>query len=82
MLKDVLLEWKKEVEKKPPEMSVDQAYDTLGLKTGVGGYVPNCVKYMHAYNYALYSYTTFSIYGFPVELQLYMHRSISVEVSL
>ncbi len=39
LLKDVLQEWKKEVEKKPPEMSVDQAYDTLGLKTGVGGYV-------------------------------------------
>ncbi len=39
LLKDVLQEWKKEVEKKPPEMSVDQAYDTLSLKTGVGGYV-------------------------------------------
>ncbi len=37
LLKDVLEEWKKEVDKKPPEMSVDQAYDTLGLKTGVGG---------------------------------------------
>ena len=37
LLKDVLEEWKKEVEKKPPEMSVDQAYDALGLKTGVGG---------------------------------------------
>ena len=40
LLKDVLEEWKREVEKKPPEMSVDQAYDTLGLKTGVGGSVP------------------------------------------
>ena len=39
LLKDVLEEWKKEVEKKPPEMSVDQAYDTLGLPTGVGGSV-------------------------------------------
>ncbi len=39
LLKDVLQEWKREVEKKPPEMSVDQAYDVLGLKTGVGGYV-------------------------------------------
>lgn len=39
LLKDVLEEWKKEVDKKPPEMSVDQAYDTLGLKTGVGGSV-------------------------------------------
>ena len=39
LLKDVLEEWKREVDKKPPEMSVDQAYDTLGLKTGVGGYV-------------------------------------------
>ena len=36
LLKDVLEEWKKEVDKKPPEMSVDEAYDTLGLKTGVG----------------------------------------------
>ena len=39
LLKDVLEEWKKEVDKKPPEMSVDQAYDALGLKTGVGGSV-------------------------------------------
>lgn len=31
--------WKREVEKKPPEMSVDQAYDALGLETGVGGWV-------------------------------------------
>ena len=37
LLKDVLEEWKREVDKKPPEMSVDQAYDALGLKTGVGG---------------------------------------------
>ena len=37
LLKDVLEEWKKEVDKKPPEMSVDEAYDTLGLKTRVGG---------------------------------------------
>ena len=43
LLKDVLEEWKKEVDKKPPEMSVDQAYDTLGLKTGVGGYVCMCM---------------------------------------
>ena len=39
LLKDVLEEWKKEVDKKPPEMSVDQAYDALGLQTGVGGSV-------------------------------------------
>lgn len=37
LLKDVLQEWKKEVDKKPPEMSVDQAYETLGLAIGVGG---------------------------------------------
>jgi hypothetical protein len=35
----VLEAWKREVEKKPPEMSVDQAYDALGLETGVGGWV-------------------------------------------
>ena len=43
LLKDVLEEWKREVDKKPPEMSVDQAYEALGLKTGVGGYVYVCV---------------------------------------
>ena len=37
LLKNVLEAWKREVEKKPPEMSVDQAYDALGLETGVGG---------------------------------------------
>ncbi|CAH0774017.1 unnamed protein product [Bemisia tabaci] len=34
LLKDVLEAWKAEVEKKPPEMSVDDAYEALGLKRG------------------------------------------------
>ncbi|XP_031784415.1 dnaJ homolog subfamily C member 13 isoform X2 [Nasonia vitripennis] len=34
LLKDVLEAWKKEVEKKPPIMTVDEAYVTLGLKGG------------------------------------------------
>ena len=36
-MKDILEEWKKEVEKKPPSMSVDEAYETLKLSTGTGG---------------------------------------------
>ncbi|XP_067003788.2 dnaJ homolog subfamily C member 13 [Anabrus simplex] len=35
LLKDVLEAWKKEVEKKPPAMSVDDAYEALGLQRGV-----------------------------------------------
>ncbi|PNF36068.1 DnaJ subfamily C member 13 [Cryptotermes secundus] len=35
LLKDVLDAWKKEVEKKPPVMSVDDAYEVLGLQRGV-----------------------------------------------
>ncbi|KAJ9591557.1 hypothetical protein L9F63_001911 [Diploptera punctata] len=35
LLKDVLEAWKKEVEKKPPAMSVDDAYEVLGLRRGV-----------------------------------------------
>ncbi|XP_054277797.1 dnaJ homolog subfamily C member 13-like isoform X1 [Macrosteles quadrilineatus] len=34
LLKDVLQLWKAEVEKKPPEMSVDDAYEALGLARG------------------------------------------------
>lgn len=34
LLKDVLDAWKKEVEKKPPLMTVDEAYKTLGLQSG------------------------------------------------
>lgn len=34
----ILHAWKDEVEKKPPEMSMEDAYATLGLKTGQGGY--------------------------------------------
>ena len=34
LLKDVLDAWKREVEKKPPIMTVDEAYKVLGLKTG------------------------------------------------
>lgn len=33
-MKDVLLAWKAEVEKKPPAMSVDDAYEVLGLVRG------------------------------------------------
>ncbi|XP_035216788.1 dnaJ homolog subfamily C member 13-like isoform X2 [Stegodyphus dumicola] len=32
LLKDVLDAWKQEVEKKPPVLSLDEAYETLGLK--------------------------------------------------
>jgi preprotein translocase subunit Sec63 len=35
LLKDVLDAWKKEVEKKPAVMSVDDAYGVLGLHRGV-----------------------------------------------
>lgn len=34
LLKDVLCLWKAEVEKKPPEMSVDDAYEELELARG------------------------------------------------
>ncbi|XP_019858666.1 PREDICTED: dnaJ homolog subfamily C member 13 [Amphimedon queenslandica] len=44
VLKDVLLEWKKEVDKKPPEMSVSQAYETLGLEVGVGGHEESKIR--------------------------------------
>lgn len=36
LLKDTLEAWKKEVEKKPPSMSVDEAYDVLNLPKGQG----------------------------------------------
>ncbi|OCT75945.1 dnaJ homolog subfamily C member 13 isoform X1 [Xenopus laevis] len=36
LLKDTLEAWKKEVEKKPPTMSIDDAYEVLGLSRGQG----------------------------------------------
>uniref|UniRef100_A0AAY5KSU7 J domain-containing protein n=1 Tax=Esox lucius TaxID=8010 RepID=A0AAY5KSU7_ESOLU len=36
LLKDTLEAWKKEVEKKPPSMSVDDAYEVLNLPIGQG----------------------------------------------
>ncbi|KAL4635478.1 hypothetical protein GN956_G14292 [Arapaima gigas] len=36
LLKDTLEAWKREVEKKPPSMSVDDAYQTLNLPAGQG----------------------------------------------
>uniref|UniRef100_A0A1A8JGA7 DnaJ (Hsp40) homolog, subfamily C, member 13 n=1 Tax=Nothobranchius kuhntae TaxID=321403 RepID=A0A1A8JGA7_NOTKU len=36
LLKDTLEAWKKEVEKKPPSMSVDDAYEVLNLPKGQG----------------------------------------------
>ena len=38
LLKDILEAWKAEVEKKPPSMSVEEAYETLHLQKGVGGH--------------------------------------------
>ena len=37
LMKDVLDEWRREVDKKPPEMSVEEALEILGLPTGQGG---------------------------------------------
>lgn len=36
LLKDSLDAWKKEVEKKPPMMSIDDAYEVLNLPAGQG----------------------------------------------
>jgi hypothetical protein len=36
LLKDALEAWKREVEKKPPSMSVDDAYEVLILPKGQG----------------------------------------------
>lgn len=36
LLKDTLEAWKKEVEKKSPSMSVDDAYEVLNLPIGQG----------------------------------------------
>ncbi|XP_041474110.1 dnaJ homolog subfamily C member 13-like isoform X1 [Lytechinus variegatus] len=44
LLKDILEEWKKEVEKKPPSMSVDEAYQTLKLSTGTGGHEESDIR--------------------------------------
>ena len=34
LLKDILNAWKNEVEKKPPTLSIDDAYAVLGLASG------------------------------------------------
>ncbi|KAK3083199.1 hypothetical protein FSP39_016526 [Pinctada imbricata] len=44
LLKDILEAWKKEVEKKPPTMSIDQAYEVLNLKKGVGGHEESKIR--------------------------------------
>ena len=36
LLKDILDAWKVEVEKKPPDMSIDEAYEVLHLPRGEG----------------------------------------------
>ncbi|XP_025080789.1 dnaJ homolog subfamily C member 13-like isoform X2 [Pomacea canaliculata] len=38
LLKDILEAWKKEVEKKPPTMSVEEAYAVLNMSISAGGY--------------------------------------------
>ena len=44
LLKDILEEWKKEVEKKPPEMSLEEAYKVLKLSTGTGGHEEGAIR--------------------------------------
>uniref|UniRef100_A0A3B4AIL1 Uncharacterized protein n=1 Tax=Periophthalmus magnuspinnatus TaxID=409849 RepID=A0A3B4AIL1_9GOBI len=44
LLKDTLEAWKKEVEKKPPSMSVDDAYEVLNLPKGQGQHEENLVE--------------------------------------
>ncbi|XP_064647249.1 dnaJ homolog subfamily C member 13-like isoform X1 [Lineus longissimus] len=39
LLKDILEAWKKEVEKKPPSMSIEDAYEVLRLPKGEGGHL-------------------------------------------
>ncbi|GFR63073.1 LOW QUALITY PROTEIN: DnaJ-like protein subfamily C member 13 [Elysia marginata] len=38
LLKDILDAWKREVEKKPPTMSLEEAYEVLNLSKGSGGH--------------------------------------------
>eukprot|EP00039_Didymoeca_costata_P023981 m.8876 g.8876 ORF g.8876 m.8876 type:complete len:2271 (-) comp3968_c0_seq1:482-7294(-) len=49
LLKDVLDAWKVEVDKKPETMSVDEAYETLGLKVEGGGAAIEQSKVRKAY---------------------------------
>ncbi|XP_031439701.1 dnaJ homolog subfamily C member 13 isoform X5 [Clupea harengus] len=44
LLKDTLEAWKKEVEKKPPSMSVDDAYEVLNLPKGQGQHEESKVR--------------------------------------
>ncbi|XP_053386463.1 dnaJ homolog subfamily C member 13-like isoform X2 [Mercenaria mercenaria] len=44
LLKDILEAWKKEVEKKPSTMSIEEAYQVLNLKTGDGGHEESKVR--------------------------------------
>ncbi|ESP01912.1 hypothetical protein LOTGIDRAFT_172288, partial [Lottia gigantea] len=44
LLKDILDAWKKEVEKKPPTMSIEEAYEVLQLKTGSGGHDESVIR--------------------------------------
>lgn len=43
-LRDVLEEWKKEVEKKPPDLTLEDAYETLNLETGAGGHPESVIR--------------------------------------
>ncbi|KAL3854398.1 hypothetical protein ACJMK2_013668 [Sinanodonta woodiana] len=44
LLKDILEAWKEEVEKKPPTMSIEEAYEVLNLPKGVGGHDESAVR--------------------------------------
>ena len=46
LLKDILDAWKKEVEKKPPTMSIEDAYNVLNLTKSTDGWVWRTVFFL------------------------------------
>lgn len=48
LLKDILEAWKKEVEKKPSTLTVDEAYDVLKVKRDPSGQVQTLCETQHA----------------------------------
>ncbi len=56
LLKDTLDAWKREVEKKPPSMSVDDAYEVLNLPKGQGQWVRHAHLFSTLFLHLFYLY--------------------------
>lgn len=77
LLKDTLDAWKREVEKKPPSMSVDDAYEVLNLPKGQGQWVQHALDAKHKRLHFCSTFLHLLVFLTPELVIVYWHMTVS-----